>query len=479
MKRRRQNRTMAGLLILLVFMLSLSVQAAGLNKKKATINVKKTVKFKVSGITGKVAWSSSNKKVATVSAKGVVKGVKKGKAVISAKAGNKVWKCKVTVKQPVTKVVLNKTTSYVFAGGISHLKATCKPAGASNKKVTWKSSNPKVAKVSSKGVITGVKPGTATITAIAKDGSKKKAKCKVTVEAFDYYGYDLTFFIQDENSIRNTIKVDSFWADMDRHVEAVIAGRMAVARRIETGESAPTYSFSSSNPGVVKVDQSGKFTAVADGTAVITVKITGGYGKGAVSKTPARVTDMRIMPYLQKVDLTTSNFGQYFGYETVDMHDTWGEVIGQKVVLTNKKDAEGLYYYGHSSDFAAELNVQVEHSYKTMEPFPMDVTDDEGNHDTIYEDREVSHTETLTHKTTMTNAYSMFNGEGLFSGSVKENSSDEKYTFKGFQVSRVRGSIYLVKKAAVTKSEIKTSSNGDIYQILTLKNNDQISLRAK
>ena len=55
--------------------------------------------------------------------------------------------CKVTVKQPVTKVVLNKSTSYVYAGGISHLKASCTPANANNKKVTWKSSNAAVAAV--------------------------------------------------------------------------------------------------------------------------------------------------------------------------------------------------------------------------------------------------------------------------------------------------------------------------------------------
>ena len=470
----------AGFLLLLMFLLGISAQAAGLNKTKAAVNVKKTIKLKVTGASGKVTWSSGNKKIATVSAKGVVKGVRKGTAVITAKAGGSVWKCKVTVKQPVTKVVLNKSTSYVYAGGISHLKASCKPANANNKKVTWKSSNPKVAKVSAKGVITGVKPGTCTITATAKDGSKKKAKCKVTVEKFEYYGHELEYYIQDENESLSSIKTDGFWTpnlrnESGRYPE--IKGYPTLARRMETGESTPTYSFQSSNPGVIKVNQSGDCTPVAEGTAVITTKITGGYGKGAVCKTPAKVTDMRITPYLQKVDLTTANFSQYFGSETIDRHDTWGTVTGQAVVLTNKKNAEGLYYYASSKDFAVEVNVQIEHSWKAVEYYEETETDSEGNPQLVEKSREVTKTDTVTSTRTLTHAPALFY-EGLFEKNNKENAY-ETYTFKSFQVNRVRGSIYLVKKAAVIKSEVQSADNGELYQVLTLKNGAQITLRMK
>lgn len=70
-----------------------------LNKKKATVYVGKTVKLKVKGTKKKVTWKTKNKKVATVSKKGVVKGKKAGKAQIVAKVAKKTLKCQITVKK--------------------------------------------------------------------------------------------------------------------------------------------------------------------------------------------------------------------------------------------------------------------------------------------------------------------------------------------------------------------------------------------
>lgn len=61
------------------------------------------------------------------------------------------------------------------------LKATISPSEATDKKVTWKTSDSKVVTVSNKGVVRAKGVGTATITCIAKDGSGKKASCKITV----------------------------------------------------------------------------------------------------------------------------------------------------------------------------------------------------------------------------------------------------------------------------------------------------------
>ena len=74
-----------------------------LNKTKATITVGKTVTLKVKNTKKKVKWSSSNKRIATVSSKGKVKGKKAGKVTITAKIGKKKYKCKVTVKKKTTK----------------------------------------------------------------------------------------------------------------------------------------------------------------------------------------------------------------------------------------------------------------------------------------------------------------------------------------------------------------------------------------
>lgn len=165
------------------------VAASGvaLDKKVATVNVGKkvTVKATVTPANAEnktLAWTSSNTKIATVS-NGVVKGVKAGRVIITAKTtdgSNISATCTVTVKQPVTSISLSKKAT-MYTGKKLTLKAKVNPANASNKALTWKSSNAKVAKVSSKGIVTGVKAGTVKITATAKDGSRKSATCTVTV----------------------------------------------------------------------------------------------------------------------------------------------------------------------------------------------------------------------------------------------------------------------------------------------------------
>ena len=134
----------------------------------------------------KVTWKSSNTKVATVTSDGVVKGIAKGSATItctSADGSKKTATCKVAVKNPVkvTGVKISKTSAAVAKGKSITLTATVSPSNATNKKVTWTSSNTKVATVTSAGVVKGVAKGTAVITVKTKDGSKT-ATCKVTVK---------------------------------------------------------------------------------------------------------------------------------------------------------------------------------------------------------------------------------------------------------------------------------------------------------
>ena len=90
-------------LVLSISMISsTSVSAAKkvkLNKTRATIYVGKTVTLKLKNNKSKMKWSSSNKKVATVTSKGKVKGKKAGKATITAKIGKRKYKCRITVKK--------------------------------------------------------------------------------------------------------------------------------------------------------------------------------------------------------------------------------------------------------------------------------------------------------------------------------------------------------------------------------------------
>ena len=120
--------------------------------KKATIKVTKTK------VTGKVTFKSSNKKVATVNSKGVITGKKAGKAVITVKVGKYTKKLTVKVKKPSFKLV--KSSVKLKKGN----KTTIRVKAAPVSKVTYKTSNKKVATVNSKGVVTAKKKGTAKIT---------------------------------------------------------------------------------------------------------------------------------------------------------------------------------------------------------------------------------------------------------------------------------------------------------------------------
>lgn len=141
-----------------------------LNKESVKIKVNQTLQLKVNNSTGAVKWKSSNSKIATVSSKGKVKGVKAGTATITAVTGDVTLKAKVKVEN----LKLNKKKATVTAGFQVKLKLD------GGKKIKWRSSNNSVATVSSKGVVKGKKKGTATIIATC---NKKQYKCKVNVKA--------------------------------------------------------------------------------------------------------------------------------------------------------------------------------------------------------------------------------------------------------------------------------------------------------
>ena len=170
----------------------IKVNKITLNKTTASVTKGKTLQLIATVTPGnatkkEVKWSTSNKNVAMVSTSGLVTAKSAGTATITCTAqdgsGVKAT-CKITVKNPVvkvTKVTLNKTTATLAPKETLTLKATVTPTNATNKAVTWKSSNTKIATVSSSGKVTAKAAGTVTITCRAKDGSGKKATCKITV----------------------------------------------------------------------------------------------------------------------------------------------------------------------------------------------------------------------------------------------------------------------------------------------------------
>lgn len=170
-------------------------QAVVLNKTFVTLNPGKTEQLKITYLPdyatasiGTVKWTSSNEAVVTVDATGKLTAKAAGKAIITAiTSDGNVMYCIVTVENiKVSKITITTTTSNKIATGKKvTLKATVTPSNAYNKGVTWKSSNTKVATVSSSGVVTTKKKmggKTVTITATAKDGSGKKASYKIYIK---------------------------------------------------------------------------------------------------------------------------------------------------------------------------------------------------------------------------------------------------------------------------------------------------------
>lgn len=158
------------------------VQITNVSTSTLTITKGSSKQLKAKAGGKKITWSSSNKKVVSVSKKGKIKGLKKGKATITAKAKNrKKATIKVTVGTKVSKVGLLRKVYVTYVGGKTSIRPTVSPSKASNTKLVYTSSNKKVATVNSKGVITGVKNGTAKITAKAADGSGKKVTATIKV----------------------------------------------------------------------------------------------------------------------------------------------------------------------------------------------------------------------------------------------------------------------------------------------------------
>ncbi len=169
------------------------IQITNPKKKTVTLVRGKTLQIKVkvtpkNAKNKKVTYKSSKKKIASVSSKGKVKGLKKGtaKITVTAKDGSK-KKATLTVKVvnpvKVSKVTVSPAATTLDVGKTVTLKVACAPKNATNKAVSWKTSDKGVATVNASGVVKGVKAGTAKITATAKDGSKKSAACTVTVKA--------------------------------------------------------------------------------------------------------------------------------------------------------------------------------------------------------------------------------------------------------------------------------------------------------
>ncbi len=250
-------------------------KSVSLNRLTATVYVSRELRLVATVLpenaTSKaVTWKSSNKKIAKVDKNGVVTGVSKGTVTITCttKDTGRSESCEVTVKNVKVKAVqLDKKSVSLFVNGTTTLKVNIVPSYATNKKVTWKSSNKKVATVNSKGKITAVGPGKATITCTSESG-KCVAKCTVKVTTpkiskISFKKSQIELSLNKSTTLKPTIK--------------------------PSGAKNAKVKWESSNTKVVKVNSKGKITAVGVGSAIITCKPADG-GKGTGGFIVVKVT---------------------------------------------------------------------------------------------------------------------------------------------------------------------------------------------
>ena len=204
-----------------------------------------------------VGWSTSDKTIATVDGNGLVQAVGEGQAIITAttKDGSKTANCTINVKKPivaVTGVTLDKNEAALKIGETATLAATVAPADATNKNVSWSSSDEAIATVKD-GVVTAVAAGKATITVTTEDG-QKTAECVVTVSEPEPVVVPVTNVTLDKNEA--ALKIGE---------TATLAATVAPADATNKN-----VSWSSSDEAIATV-KDGVVTAVAAGKATITV----------------------------------------------------------------------------------------------------------------------------------------------------------------------------------------------------------------
>ena len=235
------------------------VTGVSLNKTSASLTEGETITLTATvnpdNATNKnVSWKSSNTSVASV-VDGKVTALKAGTTTITVTTedGNKTATCNITVNAkvyPVTSVSLNKTSASLTEGETITLTATVNPDNATNKNVSWKSSNTSVASVVD-GKVTALKAGTTTITVTTEDGNKT-ATCNITVNA---KVYPVTGVSLNKTS-----------------AEVVVGNKLTLVATVKPSNAQnKNVSWKSSNTSVATVSSTGEVLALAKGTAYIIV----------------------------------------------------------------------------------------------------------------------------------------------------------------------------------------------------------------
>lgn len=257
----------------------------------------------------KVIWSSSKKKVATVTSKGTVRARKRGTTTIKASVEGTSVKTsfKLRVIKPVKlKKITITGNKQVFVGSQLQLAAALSPKNTTQNRIGWKTSSKKIATVNSRGQVTGKKAGTATITATEKD-SKKKKTYKIKVVNVPVTG--IHFAANNITSMQSGTK---------QKLTVQIAPWNATNKTIK---------WSSSNKTAATVDENGIVTALRP---IELVDIT------------AKSADNKALSCTWRIKITNTT-----GYVTKSTLDALDLTVVDHVMITAHPDDETLWGGGH------------------------------------------------------------------------------------------------------------------------------------
>ena len=211
-----------------------------------------------------IKWSSSNNNIATVNDKGIVKGVSGGTAVITASIADNIYAtCTVYVNGPsstipVTGIFIKKTNLSMVVGNMIMLEAYALPYNATNKNVTWASSNTNVVSVDDYGILNAKSIGYATITAKTVEGGYT-ATCNVIVK-----------------STADSVAVTSI--KLNKIIMTINEGKSEKLNAIIKPDNATNkvVTWVSSNNNCATVDQYGNVKGIKEGYSIITVTTSDG-----------------------------------------------------------------------------------------------------------------------------------------------------------------------------------------------------------
>lgn len=205
---------------------------------------------------GNISWESSDDSIVSVDSDGIIKANKIGTAYITATATSGVSaQCNVTVNQPAAVIKLNKSEITTYVGSTYQLSSSVLPLDTTDS-VSWKSNNTSYATVSNTGLVTGVRPGSTSITARTSNGLT--ATCNVTIKEA----------IVEPTSVTLSDTYITLAPEDAKAINATIAPSNATETNLV---------WTSSDENVATVNNKGVVTAVSNGYATITAKTTNGY----------------------------------------------------------------------------------------------------------------------------------------------------------------------------------------------------------